>query len=67
MSGYTVKQMGDKFAVYSNALVNPATNENFADGKKPNQLRGKDRARTVKPSTTGSQPHPFKGKLVGNS
>ena len=41
--------------------------ENFADGKKPNQLRGKDRARTVKPSTTGSQPHPFKGKLVGNS
>jgi hypothetical protein len=44
-----------------------AYNENVADGKKPNQLRGKDRARTVKPSTTGSQPHPFKGKLVGNS
>lgn len=40
--------------------------ENFADVKKPNQLRGKDRAKTVKPSTTGSQPHPFKGKLVGN-
>ena len=33
MSGYTVKQMGDKFAVYSNALVNPATNENFAENK----------------------------------
>jgi hypothetical protein len=33
MSGYTVKQMGDKFAIYSNALVNPATNENFAENK----------------------------------
>jgi dephospho-CoA kinase len=37
------------------------------EGRDPNQLRGKDRAKTVKPSTTGSQPHPFKGKLVGNS
>ena len=37
-----------------------------SESQKPNQLRGKDRAKTVKPSTTGSQPHPFKGKLVGN-
>jgi hypothetical protein len=33
MPGYTVKQLGDKFAVYSNALVNTATNENFTEGK----------------------------------
>jgi hypothetical protein len=44
MSGYTVKQLGDKFAVYSNALVNPATNENFADGK----VKGKSRPGRVK-------------------
>ncbi len=37
------------------------------EGRDPDQLRGKDRAKTVKPGTAGSQPHPFKGKLVGNS
>ena len=36
------------------------------ESRKPNQLRGKDRAKTTKPAVTGSQPHPFKGKLVGN-
>lgn len=36
------------------------------ESKNPNQLRGKDRAKTSKPSVVGSQPHPFRGKLVGN-
>jgi hypothetical protein len=36
------------------------------ESREPNQLRGKDRAKTTKPAVTGSQPHPFKGKLVGN-
>ena len=37
------------------------------ESREPNQLRGQDRAKTTKPSTAGSQKHPFKGKLVGNS
>ena len=43
-------------------------NQEFpVESREPNQLRGKDRAKTSKPSVTGSQPHPFRGKLVGGN
>jgi hypothetical protein len=35
MSGYTAKQLGDKFAIYSRSLTNQTATENFADGKNP--------------------------------
>jgi cytidylate kinase len=61
MPGYVVKQIGDKFAVYRQKLATATENRH------PDQLRGSDRPKMTKPSATGSQPHPFRGKLVGNN
>ncbi len=42
-------------------------NETATKNRKPNQLRGSDRPKMSKPSASGTQPHPFRGKLVGNN
>jgi hypothetical protein len=53
MPGYTAKQLGDKFAIYSVSRIKKLTTENFADGK----VKGKSRPGRVKragASCTGS-------------
>jgi hypothetical protein len=53
MPGYTAKQLGDKFAIYSVSRIKKLTTENFADGKKPGRKGLSRRVGIPKKATLG--------------